>query len=286
MQLKALLAAAMAAAASACGTIGTEPLADAGTPSNADAGASLYPHPTGWTTAGSASFHGATAVKGLGGCTPCHGTDLTGGTARVSCEQCHGGWKTNCTFCHGGTDNSSGAPPRDVAGRTDTAEVTVGAHRSHVSAPHKLSKQLGCGECHPLPVPADALASGHVRPGPAPVTAAGWNRSAATCSVYCHGSFPGGNETNAPTWTQVGQGQALCGACHGVPPADGPSRPGKSHHSWEACSACHGSGYSTSQVNAATHVNKSVEVIANVGWNASAKTCAAPCHNGQNRPWR
>ncbi len=44
--------------------------------------------------------HGPAAIANLGSCKACHGADLLGGTAGVSCNQCHNGWQTNCTFCH------------------------------------------------------------------------------------------------------------------------------------------------------------------------------------------
>jgi len=283
MRVSLFFAASAVAAATACGTGPTFPGTDAGSPLDIDAGpgtadgGDIYPHPAGWATVGGGSFHGDTAKRGLTVCTRCHGDDLTGDTAPVSCNECHESWRTNCTFCHGGKDNRSGAPPDDVTGRTDTAEVTVGAHTSHFGVPHKLSKPLACGACHPMH--ADALEPGHGVSGPAKVTVAGWDRSTASCSsVYCHGNFKGGNRANAPVWTKVDQGQAQCGTCHTIPPADGPSRPGKTHHSWKDCSECHGAGYSTSRVNQSTHMNNSVDIVVGLGWNSVNRSCTTSCH--------
>jgi predicted CxxxxCH...CXXCH cytochrome family protein len=82
----------------------------------------------------------------------------------------------------------------------------------------------------------------------------------ATCTNYCHGSTLGaGGTTTAPSWTS-GTGQAACGACHGAPP---PSP----HTASTACGSCH-AGYTASSVNAATHLNGTLEVTSNhpAGW--------------------
>ncbi|MCA9674074.1 MAG: CxxxxCH/CxxCH domain-containing protein [Myxococcales bacterium] len=142
-----------------------------------------------------------------------------------------------CTGCHG--DVAVGpAPPRALDGSRATTVVAVGAHQSHLLAPHGLRGPMACTECHL--VPATVTAVGHIDSAlPAEVfpTGAGvlaradsanpvWDHDAATCSgVYCHGggaslssdANPGFERT--PTWTVVGGGEAVCGACHGIPPA-------------------------------------------------------------------
>jgi predicted CxxxxCH...CXXCH cytochrome family protein len=49
-------------------------------------------HPAGWVVKGSPDFHGITAAQGTAECKRCHGADLAGGTAKVSCGSvgCHG----------------------------------------------------------------------------------------------------------------------------------------------------------------------------------------------------
>jgi predicted CxxxxCH...CXXCH cytochrome family protein len=60
-----------------------------------------------------------------------------------------------------------------------------------------------------------------------------WDRSAATCSTYCHGATLAAGGTNTrPVWTQVGTGQTACGTCHGNPPP--PPHPAQT-----ACFGCH-----------------------------------------------
>jgi len=75
-----------------------------------------------------------------------------------------------------------------------------------------------------------------------------------------------------------------CGSCHAIPPASG-------QHSFHvnsmgiSCLSCHGSGYSPTTVNAATHNNGTVNVVSNIGWNSATGTCASPgCHGG-GRSW-
>jgi mono/diheme cytochrome c family protein len=66
-----------------------------------------------------------------------------------------------------------------------------------------------------------------------------------------------------------------CGSCHAIPPSSG-------HHSThrsKSCSVCHGTGYSSTSFNAATHNNGVVNIdTANTGWNAANRTCANSCH--------
>src|SRR6516165_1461699 len=56
-----------------------------------------------------------------------------------------------CTRCHGGTDNATGAPPRDLHGNTDTASISVGAHTSHLNASHGIAGAVACESCHVVP---------------------------------------------------------------------------------------------------------------------------------------
>ncbi|MDO9308176.1 MAG: fibronectin type III domain-containing protein, partial [Deltaproteobacteria bacterium] len=79
--------------------------------------------------------------------------------------------------------------------------------------------------------------------------------------------------TNAPP-------AQTCGTCHAIPPALG-------QHAFHAnqgygCATCHGTGYSSTTVNAATHMNGSKDVSLSV-WNATTRTCASYCHG--SKPW-
>jgi mono/diheme cytochrome c family protein len=71
---------------------------------------------------------------------------------------------------------------------------------------------------------------------------------------------------------------ATCGSCHGLPPSTGRH----SDHRRRSCSTCHGTGYSESTVNAATHRNGITEILASIGWTATTRSCANSCHGREN----
>jgi predicted CxxxxCH...CXXCH cytochrome family protein len=144
----------------------------------------------------------------------------------------------------------------DLLGRSDPALQTVGAHREHVSALHKVSAPVACNECHRVPTELDS--PGHIdTAGPAEVfppgagtlaradgAVASYDPGTATCTAYCHGSgarlsqdtSPSVNRT--PVWNG-GPGQAACGSCHGIPP----KVTGTTHHAGVTtitqCAGCH-----------------------------------------------
>jgi len=186
---------------------------------------------------------------------------------------------TGCNGCHG--DASSSAPPTDVLGRSDDRLQTVGAHRAHLEARHRLRGPIACDECHVVP---SALHSpGHIdHPPPAVVfpPSSGdlarrdgaqpfYNAANATCgSVYCHGGGIGLRDDTAPNLVKVpnwtaGISQAACGACHGIP-----SRTPSFGHSGIAdgdlcrCVECHRATMDQScglNQNSSTHLNGRVD---------------------------
>lgn len=192
----------------------------------------LVSHAGGWADPAASTFHAAAANRGLAECQGCHGRDLAGSSVARGCGACHDqttpsfvSWKVRCTMCHGGVDDDSGAPPKATWGNAGDA-VRTGAHSAHLHA-SAIAPAFECGACHLKP--QDALATAHLDPGPAEVTFGGpaviggaapaWDRAAATCaSTYCHGSAEKGGTNASPTWTRVGQGEAACGSCHGLPP--------------------------------------------------------------------
>jgi predicted CxxxxCH...CXXCH cytochrome family protein len=259
-------------------------------------------HPAGWLTQTSTDFHAYKAEQNINACLQCHVASGTATVTTVRCSDCHGAnWTTNCTMCHGGTDNTTGAPPKAIwawdnrAGNPtyNPAEYAIrtGAHTSHVEA--TLSSPIACSECHV--VPADAFSTGHIDAPTATLTFGTlathggvnpvWNRAGPSCSAsYCHGNFTNGKTANAPVWT--GTNQAACGTCHNVPPTSGPNISNVPAHTWHvvatagpqlACSACH-AGYTSTTVNAAVHVNGTVDVQAvHAGQDAHGWNCGA-CH--------
>jgi predicted CxxxxCH...CXXCH cytochrome family protein len=216
-----------------------------------DGAVTLVAHAASWMNQASPEFHAAGANAGLRACQDCHGVDLTGGATTTSCAQCHdvglpvgvASWKVNCVMCHGGTDSQTGAPPVATWGNAGDA-VRIGAHTQH-GAGSSIAPAYDCGVCHVKP--ADALAGGHLDGGTADLTFSGiatarnatpaWDRATATCSnVYCHGGTMGGGTRTAPVWTRVGQGEADCGTCHGLPP---PSPHPTASADLTRCTTCH-----------------------------------------------
>jgi mono/diheme cytochrome c family protein len=70
-----------------------------------------------------------------------------------------------------------------------------------------------------------------------------------------------------------------CGSCHAIPPATGKH----AFHSTRAtCATCHGSGYSTTAVNTATHNNGVKNLTTTIGWNATSRSCSNSCHSSKS----
>jgi hypothetical protein len=256
---------------------------DPGTP---DPGASdpgpAY-HPEGWSDP---AVHGAALKVGQEDCRTCHGTTLSGKGNAPGCDDCHSeGWRTNCTFCHGGTDNATGAPPRDLSGATAAAELRYPAHTAHVSRTRHPA--YDCKECHVKP--AALLDPGHIlddTPGRSEVIfhdisdAAVRDAAAGRCATaYCHGNGQGdngaiGDRDPAPD----------CGGCHGskaVEASWGGMSGDHRKHLGEGleCGDCHGAvvtGGTTIQ-NPDLHVNGAVDRTL-PGISMVLNTCNGSCH--------
>jgi len=129
---------------------------------------------------------------------------------------------------------------------------------------------VACTECHTVPTSLDHPdGTAQIRFGPraSQDTTPSWTHATATCaSTYCHGAtLPGGSNT-APDW-RGGSAETACGSCHGrPPPAPHPGNPN--------CGGCHGSGYSATTVNVATHVDGHLDLV--------AFTCSS-CHGDSTR---
>jgi predicted CxxxxCH...CXXCH cytochrome family protein len=232
--------------------------------------------------------HGPAADGGIAACQACHGADFAGGSTGVSCNACHATngfdkWQSNCTFCHGAqqatysatTDLNKAAPPEGVHGETLASDPHVGAHQRHLAPTY--TNAIACGTCHVVPTDL-----GHVN-GVTTVTftgvATGGAWTSGTCAVYCHGqTLPGTGATNeTPAWTQTG---VSCTWCHSTNPTTGEHQLhiGRGY----ACSECHGTGYSSTTVVKATHVNGTVEKDPSLNWNSQAKSCDPSCHGSES----
>ena len=204
-------------------------------------------HPEGWVfPAGKEAFHGQQIRQmgwDLSSCKSCHGADYAGGIVETSCLTCHSDTPEDCNVCHGGRGN---APPQDLSGNVATRFAGVGAHQSHLRT--EAIAEVSCSECHQ--VPQVYAAAGHIdADGRAEVTwgtvaTAGadvptFDQETLSCaSTYCHsgGRFGVGS---AVVWNDVGSGQAACGTCHSLPPAEDTGHPSVAEGT--LCSTCHSS---------------------------------------------
>jgi predicted CxxxxCH...CXXCH cytochrome family protein len=240
-------------------------------------------HINGWMDPGNTDqFHGRVlrqAVYNLSGCQACHGQDLSGGSAGVACQTCHANGVMACNTCHGSAANA--APPRNLDYLSATTLLTVGAHQSH-AADGPMHAAFPCERCHHVPTqPGDEghyQSGGKLLTGPAPVIVdagyAGsfaWDRSAATCAnSYCHAPFQDPTAMQiTPVWTKVGEHQADCGSCHGVPPPN--------HGPDTRCQTCHRPSFIGDQPRSPLHVNGQVDLAAAPG------TCIG-CHGSGDSP--
>jgi predicted CxxxxCH...CXXCH cytochrome family protein len=206
-----------------------------------------------WTSTGDlgcASCHGAPPAAPhpqLDNCSACHGAVVGPDNTTIIDRLRHVNgvvdvdFQAGCTSCHGA---ESPAPPRDVAGHSDSSFAGVGAHQAHLGAGVR-ARAVACTDCHV--VPDQPFAVGHLDSAlPAELSfsgvatafdAAPTYQNGACASTACHGGkFPGthrsGGSNITPVWTKVDGTQATCGSCHGLPPP--PPHPYQSN-----CSQCH-----------------------------------------------
>ena len=179
--------------------------------------------------------------------------------------------------CHGADTN--GAPPKAIAGSTDTTATGVGAHQAHLVASPAWHLKVECADCHV--VPAEVGSPGHIDgdnkaevifSARAGATGSSWNGT--TCTSGCHGKAAWGGSNPTPTWTRVDGTQSTCGSCHGLPPpAPHPTVVGTN------CAPCH----PTMEENTLTfrdpssHINGVVDVVSQ----AATGGCTS-CHGATN----
>jgi predicted CxxxxCH...CXXCH cytochrome family protein len=242
------------------------------------------------------NVHGPDAKLQTEKCTECHGDDLSGGTSGVACSGCHeADWMTDCTFCHGGTDNETGAPPRDILGATDPAEMSFAAHTAHVDG--TTHQAFDCTVCHTKPT--DAVSPGHVlvgdtTSGVAEVDVAGGlnpngTYDGLTCgNLYCHGNGQDDDGSIARTDTIDG-----CDGCHLDWKSSSFTSMSGHHqkHMFEGfdCSDCHADTVNADHeiVGPELHVDGTAEVAIphDIKW--SDGKCTGTCHGEvhDNRAW-
>jgi predicted CxxxxCH...CXXCH cytochrome family protein len=185
-------------------------------------------HPAGINDPMSADFHGKLLESSgwnLATCARCHGADLSGGMSARSCLTCHAPGRAGCTSCHG-------APP------------ATGAHVAH-------ARKYDCAACHTEP--SSWTDPGHLRLRALVSVPYDGVRCSAT---YCHGDA-------TPAWNG-GPGEAACGSCHGLPPAN---------HASNRCGDCHGRVAD----NQARIIDDSLHATGRVSLGDDSGTCGA-CH--------
>ena len=253
-------------------------------------------HPADWMTNGSAGFHGRAVTQGASICFQCHAARPPATVSRVTCADCHdalagGDWTTSCRGCHGSASNP--APPEDIPGNLATTARGVGAHQSHVTGAHGLAAPLDCVFCHQKP--ADPFSPGHMDGAvqltgytgsdaamAASLPSQGWDETAATCTNYCHGAASQGGANIHPRWTKVDGSQAICGSCHGLPPANHPALAIGTPVA--TCALCHPSTVKadgTVDAPGGKHVNGRVEMEGFTGHGAGWLVPGGPGSHGQ-----
>ncbi|MCB9683774.1 MAG: hypothetical protein H6738_19790 [Alphaproteobacteria bacterium] len=269
---------------------------DAGAPETCGTGGTTTPgayHPKGWDAP---DVHGmATKFQTETDCRVCHGSDLSGGSASVSCTSCHGaGWETNCTFCHGGVLSTTGAPPEDIDDNDDPATISFVPHEVHGAG--RISPVFDCVVCHDKPT--DALTPGHLFDDPtageaevvfniAPGAYDGTNR----CSnLYCHGNGLGNNGA-----VNAGAGPRTCHSCHPDRTTSGQWGKMSGEHRRHLnegfeCETCHQDAQGSTAIDVpALHVNGNPDVRLPQGMNFNAQTqrCDGTCHGERHnsRHW-
>jgi len=247
----------------------------------------LRGHPAGWSDP---SQHGATAEQDFTVCKTCHGATYQGGSATVTCYQCHNGpglnhpapgWvvtdhktaaladMTICKKCHG-VDYLGG-----------------GSHRACTSCHMEKETKIHRIAWYP-----------DVRLNHAAYAKA--NGTTACSNNYCHGSGLAGVAQSGPACTTCHVwplNLSNCATCHATPPAGSVFPNAAGSHAVHMglnpniqCATCHnGSGAGTDY-----HMNGVADVILDPVYNAktgagaysaAAVACSnISCHGGQTTP--
>lgn len=271
-----------------CGCSSDDDDSDSETPSNV--------HPAGYAAA---TAHGLDANQASLDCQSCHGADLQGSGAAVSCDLCHTptqplAWRSDCTFCHGGTENETGAPPQLIDNGTDQVGNPFPLHDRHVSS--VLTSNVDCQQCHQRV--SDVLTEGHMfdgTAGQAEVDFAGgvspqgqFNAETGCSNTYCHG---GGRVDDGVV--TINDGAMTCSSCHAGnatdPDADLDAMSGfhrlhvKDAGNPATCNECHSTttADSSSILDPALHINGLKEVSiseVNFTYEADTTNCNGTCH--------
>ena len=179
-------------------------------------------HPPGILDPASDAFHGKELARrnwSFSLCASCHGENLDGGKANVSCKTCHADGPTACTTCHGATGPLTNAHPVHRLAQVDCSECHIKPDRW--DAPDHIIDDAPPAE---ITFGAKAALATPDRKGPPT-----WDGERCT-NVYCHADAlkEVGGPAQQPRWDQPIVGG--CDRCHGAPP---PS------HARNDCATCH-----------------------------------------------
>ncbi len=230
-------------------------------------------HPSGWTTG-----HGASAQADLSACQTCHGNDLSGGMAGVSCMSCHANSPladTGCTSCHG-------APPSGTS-----APNIKGAHAAHAALPgvgivcDTCHSGAGSGTANHENGVVDVQISGVYN---AKSGAAEYNPDGNTCSnVSCHGG-----QTTPAWYGGIIDVNTQCTQCHSYGTSQNNSYSSGRHdfhvnQQGFVCIACHdvtklAQNHFTS-LNSAALEGPAAATLGNLVTDYTNNTCTNRCHD-------
>lgn len=258
-------------------------------------------HKEGVNNPSSPNFHGKLVAQmnwDLKYCQQCHAVNYTGGTANVSCLECHKqpGGPEACNTCHGDFANPLQiAPPRDLSGGISETSRGVGAHTKHLGG-QSIGSAVECSVCHTIPrgfsdaghidgsPSAEIIFTGLAVKGTASNNQPVYNYNQISCSnTYCHGNFSFsksessypfaysqdamiGNNSN-PIWNVVDGTYLKCNSCHGKSETD-PSPIGHINSSLtdlnnNPCANCHPGvvDYQGQIIDKEKHINGKINVF-------------------------
>lgn len=237
-------------------------------------------HPLGeeWLDRTQSTFHGNKAESDLDSCKACHGSDLQGGSAKVSCDKCHFG--PSGSKVPVGSDWQHGTTPhQDLGKQIDICNACHTVSRLYRNTPES------CHDCHGHDSGAAWLL---------PANHAQQSIADRNACLNCH-EMSSGTPATAPACTTchvVSEPPSVlgeCTSCHANPPSSGAHA---LHVNLGAsCEACHngfGSGtlghwYPDPQPPADmafSFSNSQDFMVANTNEQGGVVTCTGICHVG------
>jgi predicted CxxxxCH...CXXCH cytochrome family protein len=249
---------------------------------------------------GKAEVHGLESNLQKDDCRSCHGPTLDGCAYSPSCNDCHSGghaegWRTDCKYCHGGSKDETGAPPRDIDGRSTPEQLSFRAHGAHVIE-GKSHFGYACDTCHVEP--EDIFSMGHIfdmTAGKAEVrfsglSSTGMYKGMGSCAnLACHGNG------RTPASVEHTAKPMDCNGCHGDASQAAKLSGAHARHLTGSptggpmhCGSCHGSvATSASELkDKALHIDGKVQFTVPSGSDVvrSGTTCTGTCHGMNHSP--